>query len=185
MSCQHVVDPAYFTSKAVVDDFFNRYFESFQEGMKIAKEHGIVLRSSSSHLLDYSRREKLCYNLLCLTPFGTLTLCPDVSSPKEKDYEDSLVGEVKDGRVVFDQQAFERLSYGSIHTIEPCKNCHARWNCGSGCPSSRRVYEPHIFDAICDYYRKMLTHSLMEQLAIKYERASNGNFYKDMASKIE
>ncbi|MEG1725423.1 MAG: radical SAM protein [Anaerovoracaceae bacterium] len=185
MSCQQVVDPTYFTSKLVVDDFFSRYFESFQEGVKKAEEYGITLRSSSSHLLNYSKREKFCFNLLCLTPSGTLTMCPDVSSPKEKGYKESLIGEIIDGGVVFDQQAFERLSEGSIHTIEKCKSCYARWNCGSGCPSSRRVYKTDIFDAICDYYRRMLTNSLMEQLAIKYEKATNGNFYIDMASKIK
>lgn len=185
MSCQQVIDPAYFTSKAVVDNFFIRYFNSFHEGIKKAKEYGITLRSSSSHLLNYSKREKFCYNLLCLTPYGTLTLCPDVSSPNEKDYQDSLVGEIKDNRVIFDQEAFERLSQSSIHTIDKCKNCYARWNCGSGCPSSRRVYKEEIFDAICDYYRKMLTNSLMERLAIKYEKATNSNFYIDMASKIK
>jgi len=184
MSCQQVVDPVYFTSKAIVDDFFHRYFESFQKGVKKAEEYGITLRSSSSHLLNYSKREKFCYNLLCLTPSGTLTMCPDVSSPKEEDYKDSLIGEIKDSCVVFEQQAFERLSQGSIHTIDKCRNCYARWNCGSGCPSSRRVYKTDIFDAICDYYRKMLTHSLMEQLAIRYEKATKGNFYVDMAAKI-
>lgn len=184
MSCQQVVDPDYFTSKAIVDDFFNRYFESFQKGVKIAEQYGITLRSSSSHLLSYSKREKFCYNLLCLTPSGTLTMCPDVSSPKEKDYVSSLIGEIKDNNVVFDQEAFKRLSNGSIHTIDKCKGCYARWNCGSGCPSSRRVYSTEIFDAICDYYRKMLTNSLIQQLAIKYEKATNSNFYIDMASKL-
>ncbi|MGM9763087.1 MAG: radical SAM protein [Candidatus Cryptobacteroides sp.] len=184
MSCQQVVDPSFFTSKAVVDNFFNRYFESFQAGVKKAEKYGITLRSSSSHLLNYSKREKFCYNLLCLTPSGTLTMCPDVSSPKEKDYKDSLIGEIQDSRVIFDKQAFERLSHGSIHTIDKCRNCYARWNCGSGCPSSRRVYTAEIFDAICDYYRKMLTNSLMEQLALKYEKTTKGNFYLDMAAKL-
>lgn len=185
MSCQQVVDADYFTSRAVVDDFFNRYFDSFQKGVKIAERYGITLRSSSSHLLNYSKREKFCYNLLCLTPSGTLTMCPDVSSPKEKDYQASLIGEIKDNNIVFDQEAFERLSKGSIHTIDKCKSCYARWNCGSGCPSSRRVYDAEIFDAICDYYRKMLANSLIERLAVKYEKAAKGNFYVDMASKLK
>ena len=111
-------------------------------------------------------------------------MCPDVSSPKEKDYVSSLIGEIKNNNVVFDQEAFKRLSNGSIHTIDKCKGCYARWNCGSGCPSSRRVYSTEIFDAICDYYRKMLTNSLIQQLAIKYEKATNSNFYIDMASKL-
>lgn len=184
MSCQQVVDPSYFTSKEIVDDFFNRYFVSYQQGVKKANEYGITLRSSSSHLLNYSKRERFCYNLLCLTPYGTLTICPDVSSPNEKDYKESLIGEIDKGRILFDKKAFSRISHGNIHTIDKCKDCFAKWNCGSGCPSSRRVYPTKIYDAICDYYRKMLFNSLMEELAKKYEKTSGNDFFHDISSKI-
>lgn len=185
MSCQQVVDREYFSSKEIVRDFFDRYFESFQKGVKIAESFGITLRSSSSHLLNYSKREKFCYNLLCLTPSGTLTLCPDVSSPNEADYNDSVIGEINGDKVIFDQEAFKRLSEGSIHTIDKCRDCYARWNCGSGCPSSRRVYTPEIFDAICDHYRRMLTYSLMTELARKYAKSTGHNMYEDIKIKLK
>lgn len=185
LSCQQVVDPDYFTSTEIVDDFFLRYFKSFQEGNGLAEKYGITLRSSSSHLLNYSKRERFCFNLVCLTPYGTLTLCPDVSSPKEAAYDASVIGELQTSGVIFNQQAFERLTYGTIHTIDKCRHCYARWNCGSGCPSSRRVYKPEIFDAICDYYRKMLRQSLMEELARKYKVATGGDFYNDIAKKLK
>ncbi len=184
MSCQQVVDPEFFTSKAVVDDFFQRYFLSYQEGMRRAESYGITLRSSSSHLLNYSHRERFCFNLVCLTPYGTLTLCPDVSSPNEPDYPSSVIAELKNDHIEFHQDAFDRLTYGNIHTIEKCKTCYARWNCGSGCPSSRRVYSPEIFDAICDYYRKMLCNSLIEELARKHHAATGKDFFTDIASKL-
>lgn len=184
MSCQQVVDPGYFTTKEIVSDFFDRYYESFKSGVKKAESYGITLRSSSSHLLNYSKREKFCYNLLCLTPSGTLTMCPDVSSPNEADYQDSLIGEIKGSEIIFDQEAFNRLSAGSIHTIDKCKDCYARWNCGSGCPSSRRVYKPEIFDAICDHYRRMLTDSLMAELARKYAKATGHDMYEDIKNKL-
>lgn len=184
MSCQQVVDPSYFTSTELVEDFFGRYFRSYREGEKRAEELGIVLRSSSSHLLNYSKRERFCYNLLCLTPYGTLTMCPDVSSPNEKDYADSVIGELVEEGVKFNDEAFARLSHGSIHTIEKCRTCYARWNCGSGCPSSRRVYEPVIFDAICEHYRKMLLHSLIVELARKHTNATGRDFYEDISSKL-
>ena len=184
MSCQQVVDPLYFTSTSVVEDFFQRYFLSYKEGMRKAEEYGISLRSSSSHLLNYSRRERFCFNLLCLTPYSTLTLCPDVSSPSETDYKSSVIGEVRSEGVAFDNDSFARLSKGNIHTIEKCSTCYARWNCGSGCPSSRRVYAPEIFDAICDYYRKMLCDSLMEELARKHKKATGRDFYEDISSRL-
>ncbi len=184
MSCQQVVDPSYFISAEVVKDFFERYFVSYKAAEKRAEELGITLRSSSSHLLNYSKRERFCYNLLCLTPYGTLTMCPDVSSPNEKDYKDSLIGELSEGKVAFDEKAFARLSHGSIHTIDKCKVCYARWNCGSGCPSSRRVYDPEIFDAICGHYRKMLCHSLVMELAQKHHKATGRDLFEDIKSKL-
>lgn len=184
MSCQQVVDPSYFTTPEIVHDFFNKYFTSYKQAENKANELGITLRSSSSHLLNYSKRERFCYNLLCLTPYGTLTMCPDVSSPNEADYDTSVIGTLDGENVSFDNEAFSRLSHGSIHTIDKCRYCYARWNCGSGCPSSRRVYKPEIFDAICDHYRKMLCHSLMEALAEKHKKATGKDFYEDIKSKL-
>ncbi len=184
MSCQQVVDPSYFTDEEKVNDFFNKYFISYCTAEDKANEYGITLRSSSSHLLNYSKRERFCYNLLCLTPYGTLTMCPDVSSPNERDYDSSVIGKLENDSVKFDQTAFARLSNGSIHTIEKCHTCYARWNCGSGCPSSRRVYTAEIFDAICNHYRKMLCHSLIVSLAEKYVKATGRDFYEDIKSKM-
>lgn len=184
MSCQQVVDPEFFTSEEIVTDFFDRYYKSFREAEKKAESYGITLRSSSSHLLNYSKRERFCYNLLCLTPYGTLTLCPDVSSPNEKDYDDSVVGALVDNRIEFNSEAFARLTHGNIHTIDKCKVCYARWNCGSGCPSSRRVYSPEIFDAVCGHYRKMLSNSLVMELAQKHTKATGRDFFEDIKSKL-
>lgn len=184
LSCQQVVDASYFTSVEVVDSFFDRYFHSFRQASELAAGYGMELHSSSSHLLNYSRRERFCYNLMCLTPYGTLTTCPDVSSPSEPDYAGAVIGRV-DGNVVnFDPGAFARVTGGTIHTLPMCRDCYARWNCGGGCPSSRRVYSGEIFAAICAHYRRMLRHSLLEELAARYARATGGDLYRDMAEKL-
>lgn len=185
LSCQQVVDPEYFTSEEVVRDFFGRYFRSFKEGEKLADELGITLRSSSSHLLNYSRRERFCYNLVCLTPYGTLTVCPDVSSPVEPDYAAAVFGKIADGtEPKINEEKLASITSGSIHTIEKCRGCYARWNCGSGCPSSRRVYRPEIFDAICDHYRAMLTDSLVHALAARHREATGRNLFSDIKAKL-
>lgn len=184
LSCQQVVDPHLFTSPEIVEDFFDRYFRSFQQGVEEGKTTGLELRSSSSHLLNYSKRERFCYDLVCLTPYGTLTTCPDVSSPQEADYGSAVFGEITAENIRFNDKAFERLSAGSIHTIDKCRTCYARWNCGSGCPSSRRVYPPGIFDSICDFYRKMLRHSLINEIAARYGKQTGGNLFEDIAKKL-
>lgn len=186
LSCQQVVDPDYFTSPEIVKDFFGRYFKSFKEGERLAEEFGISLRSSSSHLINYSKRERFCYNLVCLTPYGTLTVCPDVSSPVESDYDSAVFGFVtSDAEITINKEKFRSITSGTIHTIEKCRNCYARWNCGSGCPSSRRVYSPEIFDAICDHYRIMLTDSLINVLATRHANATGRNLFADISAKLK
>lgn len=186
LSCQQVVDPTYFTSIEIVQDFFGRYFKSFKEGERLAKELGITLRSSSSHLLNYSRRERFCYNLVCLTPYGTLTVCPDVSSPVEPDYEAAVFGKIAGSdKLNIDTEKLSKITRGNIHTIDKCRSCYARWNCGSGCPSSRRVYSPEIFDAICDHYRYMLTDSLIDALARRHNDATGRNLFSDISAKLK
>lgn len=186
LSCQQVVDPTYFTSTDIVKDFFDRYYQSFKKGELLAKELGITLRSSSSHLVNYSKRERFCYNLVCLTPYGTLTVCPDVSSPIEKDYKDAVFGAVNDfDKVEIDTEKLRNITTGSIHSIKKCRDCYARWNCGSGCPSSRRVYTPEIFDAICDHYRRMLADNLINVLVFRYAEATGGNLFSDISTKLK
>ena len=184
LSCQQVVDADYFATPEIVDDFFHRYYVSFKEAEKIADSYGIALRSSSSHLLDYTQRERFCYNLAVLTPYGTLTTCPDVSSPQEKDYPQAVFGEVRSGILQFDSEAFERLSRGSIHYYAECKNCFARWNCGSGCPSTRRVYRQEIFDAVCNHYKHMLVSSLIERLAERFRQSTGNDLYETISKKL-
>lgn len=186
LSCQQVVDPSFFTSPEIVADFFDRYFRSFKEGEKLAASYGITLRSSSSHLLNYSKRERFCYNLVCLTPYGTLTACPDVSSPVEPDYDAAVFGNINPvtRKIDINHDRFGEISSGSIHTIDKCRDCYARWNCGSGCPSSRRVYSPEIFDSICDHYRAMLTDSLVNALAGKHRAATGRDLFADISAKL-
>ena len=97
---------------------------------------------------------------------------------------DALVGKVVGNGISFDREAFDRVAGGSIHSFAKCRNCYARWNCGSGCPSTRRVYSDDIFDAICNYYRRMLTQSLMDALAERYSKACGRNFYSDISAKL-
>ena len=150
----------------------------------MAQELGMTLRSSSSHLINYSKRERFCYNLVCLTPYGTLTVCPDVSSPMEADYEDAVFGAITDSsKVEINTEKLRRITSGSIHSIEKCRDCYARWNCGSGCPSSRRVYSPEIFDAICDHYRRMLVDSLVHVLASRHTEATGRDLFSDISIK--
>ena len=121
---------------------------------------------------------------MVLTPYETITLCPDISSPQEEGYEECVVGIVDSTGVTFNQEQYYIESDHTIHKYEKCRNCYARWNCGSGCPSSRKVYSEPIFDAICEHYKHMLIDSLMNELAKKYKDKTGGELYHDIKIKL-
>lgn len=187
LSCQQIVDPDYFVSEEIIQDFFDTYFNEFEKAKRLAAEkYHLELISSSSHLISYFKRERFCYNVLCLTPYGTYTTCPDISSPKETGYKDALIGEITDnGNVSFNEEAFRKITFSTIYTEPKCRNCFARWNCGSGCPNERRVYKEEVFDLMCNHYRRMLTHSLMDVLRKRYMESTGKELIDDIKNKLK
>lgn len=181
--CEPVVDPGYFSSVELVNDYFDRYFKSFKKALQLSHKYGIPI-SSSNYGSIRQIRERFCYNLLCMTPFGTLTTCPNISSPYEDNYEDVVVGRIKDNCIIFDDKAYARNTIPYIHREEKCKKCWARWNCGGGCPSQRAVYPESIFDTICTHNRHMLKHYLLHELSVKYFKHTGRNMRDDIIKKL-
>lgn len=184
LTCEHVVDPNYFSATEIVTKFYDKYYISFIDAQSLADKYNIELFSTSSGTIR-ALRDRFCFNLYCITPYGTLTTCPNISSPKEKGYEDAIFGEINDQGITFSDKAYERLTSGSISTYSECKDCWAKWNCGGGCPNQRRVYEPQIFNEICVFMRRMLRHNLINELAKKHQKATGKNFFEDIANALK
>jgi len=182
--CEPVVDAEYFTTTDLINDFQERYFSSFKKALLLAIKYGLPL-SSSNYDSIRTLRERFCYNLLCVTPFGTLTTCPNISSPKEQNYEKVIVGYVKDGNISFDDEAYRRMTIPYIYTNEKCKECWAKWNCGGGCPNQRMIYREDIFDAICFHNKRMLKYYLLLELSMKYAKRTGRDMYIDITNKLK
>ena len=182
--CEPVVDPDYFTSVEIVNDFHTRYFKAFTKALQLANQYGISLMSSNYGSIRLIR-ESFCFNLLCVTPFGTLTTCPNVSSPHEKDYDKSVFAKIENGTIKFDDEAYKRLTALTIHNNQKCSQCWAKWNCGAGCPNQRRVYTPEIFDATCMHYRNMLKYDLLIELSKQYYQKTHKDMFIDIREKLK
>lgn len=182
--CEPVVDPEYFTSVELVDDFQSRYFLAFKDALQLAEKYKISLMSSNYGSIRLIR-EHFCFNLMCVTPFGTLTTCPNVSSPHEKDYDKAVFGTIEDGVINFDDNAYKRLTGLTIHNNDKCAHCWAKWNCGGGCLNQRRVYDSEIFDAICEHYRNMLRYDLIMELSRLYYQKTNKDMFVDISEKLK
>jgi radical SAM protein with 4Fe4S-binding SPASM domain len=183
LTCEHVVDPVYFSSLEVVREFYEKYFQSFIEAQELAKKYDIDLFSTSQGTIR-ALRDRFCFNLYCITPYGTITTCPNVSSPQEQGYNEAVFGKVDGESIIFDNEAYEAITYGSIETYVECNVCWARWNCGGGCPNQRRVYKPDIFSELCNHTRRMLRHNLINELAEKHRNATNRDLFVEISKTL-
>lgn len=110
--------------------------------------------------------ERFCTGEFCLTPEGTITLCHQISSPKEANYSDYIYARVNsENRIEIDNGKFKSLTaQNTVYTNPKCKDCFIKWNCGGGCMMQNNQYTEEILDVICDFTRRFSKTLLLERL---------------------
>ncbi len=159
-------DPA-FTAK-----FYDDYFNSFLKARQVAAGYGIKLTCAPLRNLDMVV-ERYCTGEFCLTPEGTITLCHQVSSPREKGYDKCVYARIDDENTLhIDHEKFDSLiQQDTIYTQPRCKDCFIKWNCGGGCMMQNNQYSAEIRDVICDFTRRFSKFLLIERLADDYSKS--------------
>lgn len=154
-----------FHSVEVTQKFYEDYFHHFTSARKLGKEYGIDVGCAPLRNLDLIV-DRYCAGEFCLTPDGSITICHQVSSPREKGYDDFVYGKVVDGVLRVDKDKFLRLKKRyTVYDNPRCNDCCVKWTCGGGCTQQRRQYTDEILDIICDSERRLTTYFLMERIA--------------------
>lgn len=159
------------TSKETFSDveftksFYDRYYLKFLEARTLATRYGIDLGCTPLRNLNMVV-ERFCTGEFCLTPEGTITLCHQISSPKEKNYSDYIYARINnENRIVIDNEKFKSLiAKNTVYTNPKCKDCFIKWNCGGGCMMQNNQYSEEILDVICDFTRRFSKTLLLERL---------------------
>lgn len=163
-----VYDPIEFNTRDATQQFFDMFEQQFFKAVKRTK--GTDLRVGftaygSIRMLRY----RYCSSLYCLTPYGTITDCPNISSPQEEGYKNRVYGELtKDHKLVIIPESFKKIYRDYVNTDPKCIKCWAKWNCGGGCQNMREIYKQEIFDVLCNFFRNILLHTLMDRLCERY-----------------
>lgn len=145
--------------------FYENYMRHFLEARRLGRETGIDVANATLRNLDLIV-DRYCAGEFCLTPDGSITICHQVSSPRETGYEDFVYGKVTDGKLKVDREKFLRLkSRYTVYDSPRCEDCDVRWTCGGGCTQQRRQYTDEILDIVCDAERRLTTAFLLERMA--------------------
>lgn len=158
-----------FCNVETTKNFYNTYFCSFLEARILATKYGIDLVCAPIRNLDMVV-ERFCTGEFCLTPEGTITLCHQISSPVESNYDDYIYAWVdEEKKLQIDNQKFKDLTAtNTIYTNPKCADCFVKWNCGGGCMMQNNQYTPQVLEVICDFTRRFSKTLLLERLSGQY-----------------
>lgn len=164
-----ITSSATFCDVETTREFYDSYYEKFLEARLLASSYGIDLGNAPLRNLNMVV-ERFCTGEFCLTPEGTITVCHQISSPNEYNYNDYIYAHIDDcNNLYVDDDKFHKLiSDNTIYTNPKCSNCFVKWNCGGGCMMQNNQYSPEILDVICDFTRRFSKTLLFERLKEQY-----------------
>lgn len=160
-----IVSSSTFHSPEVTARFYENYTDQFLAARMLGKKIGIDVGCATLRNIDIIV-DRYCAGEFCLTPEGAVTICHQVSSPRETGFEDFVYGRVTNGKLDVDREKFLRLkSRYTVYDNPRCDGCDVKWTCGGGCTQQRRQYPDDILDIICDAERTLTAAFLLERLA--------------------
>lgn len=180
-----VLAPALFDSPSALTLYYDTFIEEYYKAKKLASEYGITLESIAVETLAMVR-DRTCEGKIVLTPSGTISSCARVSSPKESKYESYIYGRVTDGKLVFDENAFQDIiNANNIYTQSECSSCFAKWNCGGGCRLFHDSFNHDYEQARCRFAKKALRLELIDVLASRFEKQSGRSLESHIKANIK
>ncbi len=171
-----------FNDVDVTKAFYDTYYDKFLEARTLAATYGIDLANAPIRNLNMVV-ERYCTGEFCLTPEGTITVCHQISSPNEKNYQDYIYASIDEEQQLHinDDKFCQLTRQNTIYTNPKCENCFIKWNCGGGCMMQNSQYKSEILDVICDFTRRFSKTLLLERLAEQY--CENGETLQEYIDK--
>lgn len=180
-----VLAPALFPTPQDLEAYYENFINGFYAAKALGAKYDILVQSIAVEMLQMVR-DRTCQGKIVLTPSGSISSCARVSSPKELLYNEHIYGEVKDGKLLMDEQRFSNImSECNIYSQEICHNCYAKWNCGGGCRLFNQSFSEPFQQVRCNFVRKAVKKQALITLSERYSNATNGrDFYEDMKIKL-
>ena len=145
------------------DSFYLKFTKSFLKAKRFAEQQGIVLTCSALRNVDVTV-DRYCAGELALCADGSISICPCVSSPEEKNYSSYIYGKVDEHGVSIDKDKLSSLLKANVHSQPWCDGCFAKWNCGGGCINNTKNNGGGQIPQYCRFVRRFLKYILARRL---------------------
>lgn len=154
-----------FSDVVLTEKFYDDYYNNFLDARELGRTLSITLSCAPLRNLNMVV-ERFCTGEFCLTPEGTITVCHQISSPNEDNYEDYIYARITDdNKLKIDNNLFRTITKRTnLYAYPRCRDCFVKWNCGGGCMMQNKQYSPEIMEVICRFTRRISTKFLLERI---------------------
>ena len=140
-------------------DFSNGLFAAQQLGNSL----GINIGNTIVNNID-TCKERACLGKLVATPYGHITACSRISSPKEKYFDHFLYGKIDSSGIRINKVAIDRILSDDVNTHSECSSCIAKWHCSGGCLLARHSLPDEYFYCYCQFMKQMVVRKFMQMM---------------------
>lgn len=140
-------------------DFANGLFAAQQLGNCLGLEIGNTMVNNIN-----SCKERACLGKLVATPYGHITACSRISSPKEKFFNIFSYGKIDSSGIQIDDVAINRILSENVTTHNECSSCIAKWHCSGGCLLARHSLPDEFFSCYCKFMKQMVVQRLLQMM---------------------
>ncbi len=179
-----VIDTETFKDAESLNKFLSVFFENYLKAKSLSKAMNIRIGNSCYDSVD-SLKKRYCSSMYCLTPYGSVMDCPNVSSPNQPGYDDEVYGTFDNGELRIDSSAWQRIMTNYLQTDSQCASCWAKWNCGGGCRSQRLVYSEPLFRELCVFRKNLLLHSIIERMTASFYKSTGQDMKSVVMSQLK
>jgi radical SAM protein with 4Fe4S-binding SPASM domain len=161
LKLQPIDSNTYFPTQRELREFYEKFF---REMMTVSAKTPQLTIYSTMLGFGLNLKDHYCGGELCLAPTGLISACHRFSSEKDDGFENLRIGNIIDNKVVINKNKYTTLMRKNSMLQDNCQNCIAKFHCSSGCLAQKTIYNPSMFDEICHFNRKLITHLLAKQL---------------------
>ena len=159
-----VLNKALFANSRALDEFYLDFEKHLFDAQALGKSYGITIGNTIINNVN-TCKERACLGKLVATPYGDITACSRISSSKEAYFDKFVYGHINANSVNINNEIINDILDKNVIKYPECSSCIAKWHCSGGCLLARYNLPKEYFKCYCRFMRRMVVHSLKQQVA--------------------
>ena len=168
VSLKPLVPDDRFSKFASMNDYYQSFVENFFQAKAKADELGIRLTCPYYNAVSVIQ-DRFCEGKFVLSPEGHVTGCNFVSSPKEAQFDEFMIGKACEDQVQIDESRVRRV-FSHNNSLEMCSDCPARYHCAGGCYADHQYMNSEHKETFCQAMRYFLQKYLEFRIAAQIDK---------------